>query len=130
MTRQALTTILLLAFAVSACGKDTHESIFLEQKALANEIGDTLATITDVASAKAHKSTLESLGARYQALKARSEKLPQPTPEERKTLMDRISNDKDLQDIAMKVQGAMARIQMDPVLSAELKGIDLQKLLR
>ena len=130
MKRLALAMIALLAFAASACGKDTHVSIFLEQKALARQLGDTLEKITDAASAKAHKATLQSLEPKFQSLKARSEKLPKPTEEETKTIMAKITGDKELLEIAMKVQGSLMRIQQDPAISAELKDINFATLMR
>ena len=130
MTRLALALTVLLAFAVSACGKDTHESIFIEQKGLVKQIAETLEKMTDASSAKAHKAELRSLGEAYQALKTRSEKLPKPTAEETKVMMGKISADKELQEISLKFQGSVARIMTDPAISAELKDVDFQKLLR
>lgn len=125
MKRLALALTVLLAFAVSACGKDSHESLAAEGQALMKEFAETLEKVTDVASAKAQKPKLQSLVTKLEELNTRREKLPEPSEEQIKKMME--SMGKDTEQTVMKLQGAMMRIMFDPAISAELKDIDFQK---
>ena len=125
MKRLALALSVLLAFAVSACGKDTHEKLAREGQSLMKEFAETLEKVTDVNSAKAQKPKLQELVKQLEALDERRKKLPEPSEAEIKAAID--SMGKDMEAIAMKLQGAMMRILFDPAISAELKDIDFQK---
>jgi hypothetical protein len=130
MKRLALAMTVLLAFAVSACGKDTHESLAREAQGLMKDFAETLEKVTDVPSAKAQKPALQALVNKFEALKVRRDKLGEPTEEQLKQMMESLSKDKELEQTAMKFQAAMMRIMFDPAINAELKDIDFQKIAK
>jgi signal transduction histidine kinase len=75
----------VLGLVLGACG-DSHESVVDEQFDVMEEMLDILDGVTDEASAKEAGKELEALGEKLADLQKRMEKMPKPTPEQKKRL--------------------------------------------
>ena len=126
MTR-LLPLVLLPALAMCpGCGGDSHDRVMADSVSTMRDLVATLETVKDQGSAKAAKAKLTSLGQQMKAIQDRQSKLPTPSQEAMKPLLEKYG--KEMQSLQQKLIAAMMRIQFNPAIQAELKDIDMQGL--
>lgn len=109
----ALSLTLATVLGLAACGGgNTHEALAKESVAVMEDFGDSLAKITDKASAEKHVSELERLVSRMNDIQARMEKLGEPS-EATSTEMEKMMKD-SMGPAMQKMTQHMMRIGNDP----------------
>jgi hypothetical protein len=121
----ALTSVLALMICAGCGGGDSRTSLEAEAQTTMTEFVAALDGVKDEASAKAAKPKLKTLIEKLDDLNKRQAKLPAPSEDEIKALDTKYG--KQMEDLALKLQGNMMRIAFDPKIRAELEDIDMKK---
>jgi hypothetical protein len=113
MPRPSILTLILAGLlGLAGCGGDSHEALATETVDVMQEFGDTLAKITDRASAEEHKAELEEHVADMNDLKARMDKMGDPSPEKGAELEKKF--EKEMGPAMQKMMSEMMRIAQLP----------------
>lgn len=115
----------VLFVAGSGCG-DSRESLADETMSVMEEMVATLQGVKDEASAKAAKPKLEDLAKRFDDINQRESKLPAPTDEQTKALIEKHGSKMD--ELSRKLQGEMLRIAFDPKIQSVLGDVDFEAI--
>lgn len=118
MTRFLKLLVIGVAFlGVSACGGgDSHEDLAKESISTLMEFGNTLAKVTDKASAEQHVAELDRLGARIKDLQARMRKLGTQLDSEAAEAVMNLQP--EMEEAMAKVNRELGRIAMNPELKS------------
>ncbi len=110
-----LTLAAVLGFA--ACGGGgTHEALAKESISTLREFGDTLAKVTDKASAEAHVKDLDKLGAKIKDLHDSMQKLGTPLDKALEVMTENL--EVEMNAVMAKVNKELGRIAMNPELKS------------
>ena len=122
-----LTSILACACAMAlvGCG-DSHDKVRSDMLDVISDMNDVLDDVDDKASAEAAKPKLEAIGERMKDLKARADKLGEPSPEQEKELNAKY--EERMGKETMRLFGNMMRVgtnpETAPVLDEAMQGIE------
>ena len=106
-----LTLILALVLGLASCG-DKHEALAKESIGLMQEFGDTLAKVTDKASAESHSAELEGLVTDMKDIQVRMEKMEEPSEEKEAELRKKL--DAEMAPAVQKMTQEMMRVSQNP----------------
>lgn len=95
MPRPFASLVLVLSLlGLSACtGGDSHEALAKEQIALMTDLGETLAKVTDKASAEKHSGELNKLAEKMAGLEKRMNELGAPSEEAGQALEKKLAEE-------------------------------------
>jgi hypothetical protein len=127
----AMSRSLTLSFALvtllglTACGGDSHEALADESVSLMQDLGNTLAKITDKASAEAHVGELKTIVSKMSEVQARLEAMGEPSGEAEAELAEKYES---RMGAAMQAMGQqMMRISANPEIMQVVDPV-LQKI--
>lgn len=122
-----LTAILACVCAMALAGcSDSHDKVTADTLDIITDMNDVLDDVTDKASAEAAKPKLEAIGERMKDVKARADKLGEPSPEQQEQLKTKY--EERMGKEMMRMFGNAMRVGTDPeiapVLEEAMQGID------
>jgi hypothetical protein len=120
--KKTLWMVVLMVAAMGVVGcSDSQEKVYEDQLDLMEKTVGILEGVTDKESAEEAKPELETLSQEGEAIKARAEKLGEPTEEEAKELNEKYSE--KMTEVANKMMAEMARVQSNPETNSALEGV-------
>jgi len=105
------------AMALVGCG-DSHDKVTADSLDVISDMNDVLDGVNDKASAEAAKPELEALGERMQDIKARAEKLGEPSAEQKQALEEKYKERMGKE--VGRIFGNMMRVGMNPEIAGVL----------
>lgn len=126
MSRPSTLSLILVALlGFASCGGNDHEALAKESITLMQDLGDTLAKVTDKSSAEKQVDRLETIVSKMKSVHSRMERMDAPSEEDEAAMSKAL--EADMGSAMQKMTQEMARIAQNPEIM-QVVGPVLEKL--